>query len=130
MQHTDDRSFKELFADLTNSVSTLFRKEIELARAEASEKIGQAGFAIGSLAGGAILALAALIVLLQALVIALAELGLAPALAALIVGGVVAIIAFALIYKGMNDLKASSLAPTRTVDSLRREANMVKEQVQ
>jgi drug/metabolite transporter (DMT)-like permease len=130
MQHTDDRSFKELFADLTNSVSTLFRKEIELARAEASEKIGQAGFAIGSLAGGAILALAALIVLLQALVIALAELGLAPALAALIVGGVVAIIAFALIYKGMNDLKASSLAPTRTVDSLRRDANMVKEQVQ
>jgi len=130
MQPTDDRSFKELFADLTSSVSTLFRKEIELARAEASEKIGQAGFAAGSIAGGAILALAALIVLLQALVIALAELGLAPALAALIVGGVVAIVAFALIYKGINDLKASSLAPTRTVDSLRQDAHMVKEQVQ
>jgi drug/metabolite transporter (DMT)-like permease len=130
MQHTEDRSFKELFGDLTNSVSTLFRKEIELARAEASEKIGQAGFAAGSIAGGAILALAALIVLLQALVIALAELGLAPALAALIVGGIVAIIAFALIYKGINDLKASSLAPTRTVDSLRQDAHMVKEQVQ
>ena len=130
MQHTEDRSFKELFGDLTNSVSTLFRKEVELARAEASEKIGQAGFAAGSIAGGAILALAALIVLLQALVIALAELGLAPALAALIVGGIVAIIAFALIYKGINDLKASSLAPTRTVDSLRQDAHMVKEQVQ
>jgi hypothetical protein len=75
------------------------------------------------------LALAALIVLLQALVIALTELGLAPALASLIVGGVVAIIAFILIYKGMNDLKASSLAPTRTVESLRRDAHMVKEQV-
>ena len=118
MQHTSDRSFKELFADLTNSVSTLFRKEIELARAEASEKVGQAAFAAGSIAGGAILALAALIVLLQALVIALAELGLAPALSALIVGGVVAIVAFALIYKGMSDLKASRLAPTRTVESL------------
>ena len=130
MQQTDDRSFKELFGDLTNSVSTLFRKEIELARAEASEKIGQAGLAVGSIAGGAILALAALIVLLQALVIALAELGLAPALSSLIVGGVVAIIAFALIYKGLNDLKAANLAPTRTVDSLRRDAHMVKEQVQ
>jgi drug/metabolite transporter (DMT)-like permease len=130
MQTTGDRSFKELFGDLTSSVSTLFRKEIELARAEASEKVSQAAFAAGSLAGGAILALAALIILLQALVIALTELGLAPALSALIVGGVVAIIAFALIYKGMNDLKASNLAPTRTVDSLRRDAHMVKEQAQ
>ena len=128
MQQTDDRSFRELFGDLTNSVSTLFRKEIELARAETSEKIGQVAFAAGSIAGGAILALAALIVLLQALVIALTELGLAPGWSALIVGGVVAIIAFVLIYKGMNDLKASSLAPTRTVESLRRDAHIVKEQ--
>ena len=130
MQPTEDRSLKELFGDLTNSVSTLFRNEIELARAETSEKVSQAGLAIGSIAGGAILALAALIVLLQALVLALTELGLAPALSALIVGGVVAIIAFALIYKGINDLKASSLAPTRTVESLRQDAHMVKEQAQ
>jgi hypothetical protein len=130
MQPTEDRSLKELFGDLTHSVSILFRKEIELARAETSEKVSQAGLAIGSIAGGAILALAALIVLLQALVLALTELGLAPALSALIVGGVVAIIAFALIYKGINDLKASSLAPTRTVESLRQDAHMVKEQAQ
>jgi drug/metabolite transporter (DMT)-like permease len=128
MQHADDRSLKELLADLTHSVTTLFRKEIELARAEISEKLSQAGVAAGAVAAGAILALAALIVLLQALVIALSELGVAPALSALIVGGVVAIIAFALIYKGMNDLKASNLAPTRTVEALRRDAHMVKEQ--
>ena len=130
MQQTDDRSLKELLGDLTQSVTTLFRKEIELARAETSEKISHAGVAAGALAGGGILALAALIVLLQALVIALTELGLAPALSALIVGGVVAIIAFALIYKGMNDLKASNLAPTRTVEALRRDAQMVKEHAQ
>jgi hypothetical protein len=51
------------------------------ARAEISEKIDQAGLAAGSIAAGSILALAALIVLLQALVIALAELGLAGELA-------------------------------------------------
>jgi drug/metabolite transporter (DMT)-like permease len=130
MQHTDERSLKELLADLTNSVTTLFRKEIELARAELAEKFSDAGIAVGSLAAGGILALAALIVLLQALVIALTELGLAPGWASLIVGVVVAIIAFALIYKGMNDLKASNLAPTRTVEALRRDAHMVKEQVQ
>jgi drug/metabolite transporter (DMT)-like permease len=111
-------------------VTTLFRKEIELARAETSEKLSQAGVAAGAIAAGGVLALAALIVLLQALVIALSELGLAPALSALIVGGVVAIIAFALIYKGVNDLKASNLAPTRTVEALRRDAHMVKEHAQ
>jgi Putative Actinobacterial Holin-X, holin superfamily III len=128
MQQTDDRSLKELLGDLTQSVTTLFRKEIELARAEASEKISQAGVAAGLIAAGGILALAALIVLLQALVIALTELGLAPALSSLIVGGVVAIIAFALIYKGINDLKGSNLAHRRTVESLRQDAQMVKEQ--
>ena len=92
------------------------------------EKISQAGVAAGSIAAGGILALAALIVLLQALVIALTELGLAPAWSSLIVGGAVAIIAFALIYKGINDLKGSNLAPRRTVESLRQDAHMVKEQ--
>jgi hypothetical protein len=130
MQHGDDRSLKELFSDLTTSISTLFRNEIALARAETSEKINHALVAVGSLAAGGILALAALIVLLQALVIALTELGLAPALAALIAGGGVAIIAFVLIYKGINDFKASNLAPSRTVESLRRDAQMIKEQAE
>ena len=57
MQHTDDRSLKELFGDLSSSVSNLFRKEIELARAEATEKISQAGVAAGSIAAGGILRL-------------------------------------------------------------------------
>ena len=68
--------------------------------------------------------------LLQALVVWLTELGLAPALAALIVGGGVAIIALVLTYKGINALKASNLAPTRTVESLRRDAQMIQEQAQ
>ena len=68
--------------------------------------------------------------LLQALVIGLTELGLAPALAALAVGGGVAIIAFVLIYKGTNDLKASNLAPTRTVELPRRDAQMIPARLQ
>jgi hypothetical protein len=127
---TDDRSFKELLSDLTGSLTTLVRKEIQLARAETSEKITQSMVAFGAIAAGAILALAALIVLLQALVIAITELGVPPALSSLIVGLVVAVIAYALVYKGTSDLKASSLAPNRTIDSLRRDAHVVKEQAQ
>jgi Co/Zn/Cd efflux system component len=130
MMQTDDRSLKELLSDLTNSLTTLVRKEIELARAETSEKITHSMVALGAIAAGAILALGALIVLLQALVIAIAEMGVPPALASLIVGLVVAVIAYVLIHKGTNDLKATNLAPARTMDSLRRDAQVVKEQVQ
>ena len=128
MMHTDDRSLKDLLADLTESVTTLFRQEIQLARAETSEKITQVGVALGAIAGGAILALAALIVLLQALVIGITEAGVPPGWAALIVGVVVAVIAYVLIHKGTSDLKASNLAPDRTVSSLKRDAQVVKEQ--
>ena len=47
--HTDDRSLKDLFADLTESITTLFRKEIQLARAETSEKVTQVAVAIGAI---------------------------------------------------------------------------------
>jgi len=128
MMHTDDRSLKDLLADLTESITTLFRQEIQLARAETSEKLTQVGVAIGAIAGGAILALAALIVLLQALVIGITEAGVPAGWAALIVGVIVAVIAYVLIHKGTNDLKASSLAPDRTMSSLKRDAQVVKEQ--
>jgi hypothetical protein len=129
MMHTDDRSLKDLLVDLSNSITTLFRKEIQLARAETSEKVTQIGVALGSIAGGAILALAALIVLLQALVIGIAEAGVPAGWASLIVGVIVAVIAYVLIHKGTSDLKASNLAPNRTVDSLKRDAQVAKEQV-
>jgi Putative Actinobacterial Holin-X, holin superfamily III len=129
MMHTDDRSLKDLLVDLSNSITTLFRKEIQLVRAETSEKVTQIGVALGSIAGGAILALAALIVLLQALVIGIAEAGVPAGWASLIVGVIVAVIAYILIHKGTSDLKASNLAPSRTVDSLKRDAQVAKEQV-
>jgi len=128
MMHTDDRSLKDLLTDLTESITTLFRKEIQLARAETSEKINQVGVAIGAIAGGAILALAALIVLLQALVIGITEAGVPAGWASLIVGVIVAVVAYVLIHKGTSDLKASNLAPQRTMDSLKRDAQVVKEQ--
>jgi Putative Actinobacterial Holin-X, holin superfamily III len=129
MMQTEDKSLKDLLGDLSGNITTLFRKEIQLVRAETSEKISQVGYAIGSIAGGAILALAALIVLLQALVIGITEAGVPAGWAALIVGVVVAAIAYGLIHKGTSDLKAGNLAPTRTMDSIKRDAHVAKEQV-
>ena len=111
MQYTDDRSLKELFGDLSHSVSNLFAKRSSWRGPRPRKRSARRAWRPDRSPAGGILALAALIVLLQALVIALTELGLAPALSSLIVGGVVAIIAFALIYKGIHDLKEVTWRP-------------------
>ena len=125
---SEGRSIPELLGDLSGNVSTLMRKEIQLARAETSEKMSQAMVAVGSILAGAVLALAALIVLLQALVIALTNAGIPAGWSALIVGVIVAGIAYALAQKGANDLKTGNLVPERTIDSLKQDAQTLKEE--
>jgi len=123
----EERSRRDLVADLGSSITTLFRKEIQLARAETSEKISQAGGAVAVIAAGGVLTLAALIVLLEAIVIAIADAGLPPAAAAAIVGVAVAVLAYVLIHMGIRNLRASQLVPSRTVDALKRDAQVAEE---
>lgn len=116
-----------LVQDVLTHLSNLVRKEFDLARTEVSDNVTRAGVAIGLLAGALVVALVALNVLAAALVVAITELGLAAGWSAVIVGGILAIIAFAMVAKGVNDLKVSSLAPTRTVKNVQRDADVVKE---
>jgi amino acid transporter len=122
-----DKGAPGLVADALAHVSNLVRSEVNLARAEVTENIKSAGIAIGMLAAALVIAITALNVLSAALVAAIANLGIDAGWAALIVGVVFAIIAFMLASKGMNDLKISNLAPTRTAKNVRRDAEAVKE---
>ena len=115
-----------IISDVLSHVSNLVRKEVDLARAEMSENMTRAGVAIGMIAGALIVALVALNVLAAALVAALSEV-MDAGWAALLVGVVFAVIALIMVMKGVNDLKASSLAPTRTAKNVRRDAEVVKE---
>lgn len=132
---TDSRSLPELIKDLTNDVTTLFRKEVQLAKTEATEKAGKALVGIEMILGGAVLGLAALGVLLTAAVAGVAALFVrmgmhettATGLAAVIVGGVVAIFAYILVKKGLSSLKGENLSLDRTVHSLQSDANVLKE---
>lgn len=129
-ENRHDRPLTALLGDLMQDAATLVRKEVALARAEMSEKISQAGTGVAYLVIGGALAFAALLVLLDALVLALVEiLDISPTLAALIVGVIIAIIGLVLVQKGRRDLKPSHLTPERTVDSIRRDAQLAKEQV-
>ncbi|WP_306115539.1 MULTISPECIES: phage holin family protein [unclassified Roseovarius] len=125
-KHTQ-KTAGELLSDAMSNVSGLVRSEVDLARAEISENMNRAGMAVGLIAGAAIIALVALNVLAAALVAALTEAGLDAGWSALIVGAVLAVTAFGLMSKGLDDLKLSNLAPTRTVKNVQRDAAAVKE---
>lgn len=124
-----ERSAPALVGDLLNQTSELFRKEIQLFRAEVGEKTSQVFMAVGLLAAAAVIALTALNVLAAALVAALDNLGLSGGWAALIVGVAFAILAYILAQKGINDLKAQNLTPDRTQRSLAKDAALAKEKV-
>lgn len=116
-----------LVSDVLEHTAGLVRGEIDLARAELQENLNKAMRAIGLLVGAVVVILVALNVLAAAATAALAETGMGAGWAALIVGGVLAIVGVAMALKGKNDLSAASLAPTRTVRNVRRDADVVKE---
>ena len=121
-----DQSTSSLLSNIVNQISALFRSELDLARSEIDEKLHSVGLALGLIVAAVVLFLTALNVLAAALSAGLTELGLEPGWAALIVGVVFAVIGWVMLAKGMRDLKLSSLAPNRTVDNIKRDANAVK----
>ncbi|MBJ3777993.1 phage holin family protein [Acuticoccus sp. 2012] len=134
LAHT--RSVPELIAKLFRDLTDLFRKEGELVRAELSEKVTQLQVGVGKIAAGGITLLVALIVLADALVVAVAELiGTVEVSdnntgwAALIVGGVFAAIGAFLVRSGTTDLHVDNLTPDRTAQQMRRDGELAKEQL-
>jgi hypothetical protein len=133
----ENKSLPELVAGLAGDISGLFRKEIELAKTEVSEKVSQTSHALVFVGAGAVLALGALGVILAAIVTALAaffvahgmDVTAANSLAAAIVGIVVGVVAWLLISRGLNGLKVSNLKLGRTTASLQRDASVVKERL-
>ena len=127
MTGPEPRSATTLLSDALEHTTTLVRDEINLAKAEMKESLNKAAIAVGLLVGGIVISLTALDVLAAALVVALADLGIDPGWSALIVGVALAVIAFAMVGKGIEDLKASNFAPKRTLKNVQRDADAIKE---
>ncbi|HNP59301.1 MAG TPA: phage holin family protein [Nitrospirales bacterium] len=116
--YQEERPLSDLFRDLVNETKILIQQELQLLKLEMSQKAKQAGKNVGFIAVGGALAYAGLLVLLGGATLALALI--IPAWAsALIVGLTVVGIGYALIHKGISDLKTMDPAPQKTIDSLK-----------
>jgi len=129
-QTKTDRSLGELFGDLTKETSTLVRQEVELAKVELTQKASEVGKDIGFLAIGGAVAYAGLLAILAAIIILLATIGLPWWLAAALVGLVVAGIGYFLVQRGLTALRRTNMAPRQTIQTLKEDAEWIKEQRQ
>lgn len=137
--HTDIREegfrpLGDLLGGLAADVSGLFGKQIELARAEASEKVSSMMGGVIWLMAAAVVGIGAVVVLFAAIVTALAayfvsqhmEATMANALASAIVFVVAALIAWALVARGRAVLSASNMKLERTMHTLADNATAVR----
>jgi MFS family permease len=121
-----ERSMGELFGKLSAETSTLIRQEMELARAELTEKGKEAGKGAGLFGGaGAVGLLGA--GALTAGVILLLDLAIAGWLAAILVGLVYAAVAGLLALQGRDRIqRATPPVPEETVDTVKEDVAWAK----
>ncbi len=119
-------SLGEVVGGLAGDVQDLVRGEIKLARAELDQKFHRVLIAAIWLLGGALLAFAGLVVVLQGVAFALAIV--LPAWAAsLIVGVVIVVIGGLFARSGLAMLSLKALTPERAAANLGKDAQMIKE---
>lgn len=137
-QNEDDRSLGELFTALASDTSQLVRQEVALAQTEITNKATRVGKQVGFLVVGGAIGYAALLVVLAAVTIGLTRIiaGLtnwteltSAFVAALVVGVVVGVVAYLLISNAVAKLKATNLAPNQTIESVKEDAEWLKNQV-
>ncbi|MCV2868861.1 phage holin family protein [Defluviimonas sp. WL0002] len=124
---TDQRSTGDVLKDLLQQITRILRGEVALARAEVGQSVREAGRGIALVVAAVVIALSALNVLSAALVTALVELGLTPMWAAAAVAALLCAVALIFAVLGIRKLQPSHLAPDKTVENVRRDADRIKE---
>ena len=125
MQDNPNRTIQGLVGEALRESTDLAQKEFTLFRTEVSENIRTLFIGLALVVVAAIFAIAAVMLLTESLVEWLATVVDSEALAALIVGGVLALIAIGLGLYGRHAMSASTLTPQRTVRSLKRDVEVL-----
>jgi hypothetical protein len=121
-----ERTVAGLLSDLSGQMSTLFRQEALLARTEIVDRLHAYKRDAAAFAVAGVLALAALLKIVDAVVLALVEWEIAPWLSSAIVGVALALIAGALITARIRSMSSRPAAPVEAIESLKESAQWLK----
>jgi uncharacterized membrane protein YqjE len=124
-QPAGETSIGELIGNISSDLSQLFRQEVELAKVELKEEATKAGKAAGMLGVAGFAGYLAVVLLSFAAVFGLSNV-IDAGWAALIVAVVWAIIGAVLYAAGRKRLKTVDPMPRRTVDTIKEDAQWLK----
>jgi xanthine/uracil permease len=125
----EGRGIGDLLGDLGRQVSTLVRREIDLAKVEITTGVGRLGRGAAMSGVGGVLVYAGLLFLLAAIAFALIDAGLDAWMATGIVGLVVLVIGGIVTSMGVNQIREANPAPTQTAETVKENVDYLKEQV-
>ena len=124
----DERTLGEMFAELSRETRTLVQQELQLARTELTEKAAKMGKGAAFVLAGGLIAYGGLLAIVAAVVLILIALGLPPWAAAFLGGVLLAGIGYLLVRSGLAALKPQELAPRKTIETLKEDAQWLKAQ--
>jgi uncharacterized membrane protein len=126
-----ERSIGELFGQLSQDMTLLVRQEVQLARTEMTEKLSRLTTNLISVGAGGFVAYLGGLALMAALILAIRDLAnISLAWSALIVGGILAIVGYVMLQRGLKELKRVELAPRRSVENIKDDVQSIKDDVQ
>jgi hypothetical protein len=123
----DVREIPRLVGDAVEQLGKLVRNEAQLAQAELSQKVAQAGVGAAYIAGAAMLAVPVLVLLLIALALWLTQTGINAALAHLIAAGVGVVASVVLAMIGKSYFTPENLTPRVTLRQVEKDVAAAKE---
>jgi len=123
----NNSSTGELVKQLSNQLSTLIRKELNLAKAELTEKGKAAGVGAGIFGGAGVVGLLALGALTAALILLLDK-GMDAWVAALIVAAIYAAIAGVLALVGRDRVREATPPAEQTIETVKEDVQWAKSQ--
>lgn len=125
----EDDSVPGLVKKLAYDLSTLFNQELALAKAEIKSNVKDVGSGVTSIATGGAVLYAGLLFLLGGVMLLLTN-WVDLTTAAFIVGAVVTIIGAILLSSGKKKMSADALTPDRTIDSVKKDADLARRKMQ
>ncbi len=119
----------DLLKQLAQDSATLVRQEMALAKAEMKENIRTTARQAAMVAVGGLVALVGVLVLIAFLVTAISDALDEPWAGPLIVGGIFLLVGAILAMRAMKALKRESLAPDRTIETLKEDKQWLQSEI-
>ena len=124
----ESQTLGDLFGKLASDTSNLVRQEVALAKVELTQSARQTGRNVANLVIGGAIAYAAFLAIVASAIMLLGQV-LPGWSAALLVGLLIAGIAWLLVGKALAALRDTDVTPRNTVETLKEDAAWIKQQI-